>query len=80
MGFNTLLDIVGSVIIGGLILLILFRLNSSATTNLYNNNSEEIVQRSMVSVVQVLESDFRKIGYCKDWTKIPIPTKCNLVC
>lgn len=78
MGFNTLLDIVGSIIIGGLILLILFRLNSSATTSLYNNNSEAIVQRSMVSVIQVLESDFRKIGYCKDWNKIPDPTKAIL--
>ena len=78
MGFNTLLDIVGSIITGGLILLILFRLNSSATTNLYNNSSEAIVQRSMVSVVEVLENDFRKIGYCKDWNKIPDPTKSIL--
>lgn len=78
MGFNTILDIVGSIITGGLILLILFRLNSSATTNLYNNKSEAIVQRAMVSVVQVLESDFRKIGYCRDWEKIPDPTKAIL--
>ncbi|HKJ81924.1 MAG TPA: hypothetical protein VJ954_07865 [Ignavibacteriaceae bacterium] len=78
MGFSTLLDIVGSVIIGGLILLILFRLNNSATANLYNSYSEATVQQSIVSVVQVLESDFRKIGYCKDWNKIPDPTKAIL--
>jgi len=78
MGFSTLLDIVGSVIIGGLILLILFRLNNSATANLYNSYSEATVQQSIVSVVQVLEFDFRKIGYCKDWNKIPDPTKAIL--
>lgn len=79
MGANTLLDIVGSIIVGGLILLILFRLNSSATSNLYNENSELIVQQAMVSQVQVIESDFRKIGYCKIWTKIPDPTKAILL-
>ena len=79
MGFNTILDVLGSIIVGGLILLILFRLNSSATANLYNNNSEANVQMSMISVAEVLESDFRKIGYCKDWTKIPDPTKAILM-
>ena len=79
MGFSTLLDILGSVIIGGLILLILFRLNTSATSNLYNNTSEANVQSAMISVGAVLENDFRKIGYCKDWTQIPDPSKSILL-
>jgi hypothetical protein len=78
MGFSTLLDILGSIIIGGLVLLILFRVNTSATSNLYTNTSEANVQSAMISVGQVLEEDFRKIGYCKDWTKIPDPTKAIL--
>ena len=78
MGFSTLLDILGSIIIGGLVLQILFRVNTSATSNLYTNNSEANVQSAMISVGSVLEEDFRKIGYCKDWTKIPDPTKAIL--
>lgn len=78
MGASTLLDVLGSIIVGGLILLILFRLNASGTSNLYNNNSEANVQSAMISVASVLENDFRKIGYCKDWTKIPDPTKIIL--
>jgi type II secretory pathway component PulJ len=78
MGYSTLLDILGSILIGGLIMLILFRLNASATSNLYNNTSEANVQSAMISVGTVLEHDFRKIGYCKDWTKIPDPTKAIL--
>ena len=78
MGFSTLLDILGSIIIGGLVLLILFRVNTSATSNLYTNTSEANVQSAMISVGAVLEEDFRKIGYCKSWTKIPDPTKAIL--
>jgi hypothetical protein len=78
MGYSTILDVLGSIIVGGLILLILFRLNASATSNLYDNNSEANVQSAMTSTASVLEYDFRKIGYCKDWTKIPDPTKVIL--
>ena len=78
MGYNTILDIIGSIITGGLLLLILFKINVNATSNLYNTNSEANIQQSMVSVVEVLESDFRKIGYCRDWNKIPDPTKAIL--
>ncbi len=78
MGFNTIIDIIGSMLVGGLMLIILFRLNNSATSTLYNSNSELIVQQEMVSEVEVLESDFRKIGYCKDWKKIPDPRKAIL--
>ena len=75
MGFTTILDIIGSVIIGGFILLILYRTNASATENTYNNGSDLIVQEDITTIVQILENDFRKIGYCEDWTKIPDPTK-----
>jgi len=78
MGFSTIIDIIGSVFVGGLLLIILFRLNNSATGTLYNSTSELTVQQAMVSQVEVLESDFRKIGYCKDWTKIPDPSKSIL--
>ena len=78
MGYSTVLDIIGSLFVGGLLLLILFRLNNTAASTLYNSTSELNVQQAMVSVVQVMESDFRKIGYCKDWTKIPDPSKSIL--
>ncbi len=75
MGFTTILDVVGSVIIGGFLMLILYRTNSSAVENTYNNGSDLTVQENLASVVEILENDFRKIGYCNDWTKIPDPTK-----
>ncbi len=75
MGFSTLLDIIGSTVIGGLLLMILFRMNDSAIENNYNFSGEKIVQQNLVDLVKLVEYDFRKIGYCADYTKIPDPTK-----
>lgn len=70
MGFTTLIDIIGSTIIGGLLLLILIRMNITSMQNNYDYGGERIVQQNLVDVVQLLEYDFRKIGYCRDATKI----------
>lgn len=79
MGFSTLLDILGSVIVGGLLLLILFRLNDATVENNYVYGGEAIAQSNLVEVVQLVEHDFRKIGYCRDWEQIPDPSKSILV-
>src|SRR5512137_54209 len=70
MGFSTLIDLLGSMIVGGLLFIILLRLNEAATQNTFNNSSELQVQQNLVSVVQLIEYDFRKIGYCADYKKI----------
>ena len=69
MGYATILDIIGSIIAGGFLLLILARTNASAIQNTYNNNSDLITQQNLSAVVILLENDFRKIGYMGDWTK-----------
>jgi hypothetical protein len=73
MGYSTLLDIIGSTIIGGLLLLTLFRMNSTSVQNNYTYSGERIVQQNIVDVVSLLEYDFRKIGYSNDYTKVPDP-------
>ena len=78
MGFSTLIDILGSIVIGGMLLLILFRLNDAAVQNAFQYNGEMIIQKNLVEVVQLLEYDFRKIGFCKDWSNFPDPTKAIL--
>lgn len=78
MGYSTILDIIGSVIAGGILLLILARTNASAIENTYNDNSDLITQQNLSTVVLLLENDFRKIGYCENWTLVPDPTKTIL--
>ena len=79
MGFSDIIDLAGSILIGGLILLILFRMNSSAVENVYNNGGELSLQQNLSVTAKVLENDFRKIGYCADWKKIPDPSKSILL-
>lgn len=78
MGYSTILDLVSSVIVGGILMLILFRLNDAAVENNYVYGGEAIAQSNLVEIVQLVEHDFRKIGYCKDWGKIPDPSKSIL--
>lgn len=73
MGIVVILDVLGSMIVGGILLLILFRMNDSATRNTYNFSGELIVQENLVATVEVIEYDFRKIGYCEDPLKLPHP-------
>lgn len=75
MGFSTILDIIGSMIIGGILLNITMRLNDAATEKTYNNGAELSLQENMAIVAQMLETDFRKIGFCADWNKFPDPSK-----
>lgn len=79
MGFSDVLDLAGSILIGGLILLILFRMNDAAVENVYNNGGELSLQQNLAVTAKVLEDDFRKIGFCADWKKIPDPSKSILM-
>ncbi|MCH7774270.1 MAG: hypothetical protein IH784_07670 [Bacteroidetes bacterium] len=78
MGVSVILDILGSTIIGGILMMNLFQINSSAVENNYTGNGELIAQTNLATIVQILELDVRKIGYCEDWQKIPIPTQAIL--
>ena len=78
MGFSSLIDIIGSVIVGGMLLMILFRLNSAAIENTYTYGSDLIVQQNLTASIELLEYDFRKIGYCLNGTGIPDATEAIL--
>lgn len=78
MGFSTLMDVLGSMIIGGILMTITWRLSDAATEKTYNNSGELSLQQNLATVAQILETDFRKIGYCSDWNKFPDPSKAVL--
>lgn len=73
MGTTTIFDIITSTVIGGMLLLMALRLNAQAieTNAIYQDNLN--LQSGLVALVDIVENDFRKIGYCKDWTKISPP-------
>jgi hypothetical protein len=78
MGSNVILDIIGSIIIAGILMLSIFRVNNSSTEDLYKGTGNLVAQTNLATVVQILETDFRRIGYCADWKKIPVPTEAIL--
>ncbi len=79
MGFSTIIDILGSMIIGGILMLILWRLNDATTENTFNYSGELSLQQNLATVAMIIENDFRRIGYCADWNKIPNPAKSVLL-
>jgi hypothetical protein len=78
MGNSTILDILGSMIVGGILMLSLFKVNGSSTEDIYRGTGNLTAQTNLATLVQILEEDFRKIGYCADWKKIPVPTESIL--
>ena len=73
MGSTTLIDILGSMFIGGLLILTALNMNDSATKNTFQSQENLTVQQNMTSIIQNLQWDFRKIGYCTDPTQISDP-------
>ncbi|MBI3194387.1 MAG: hypothetical protein HYZ34_07990 [Ignavibacteriae bacterium] len=78
MGSSSLLDIIGSFIIGGMLILMIINLTGSISKMTYTYGMDMTVQKNMTTLVQMVESDFRKIGYCADPDGFPITAKSIL--
>ena len=73
MGFTTLFDIIGSMIIGGILMMLVWRLSDASTEKTYNNSGELTIQQKLLVLAQMIEFDFRKIGYCNSWNAVMDP-------
>jgi len=60
MGTTTLIDIIGSMLIGSLLLLVALRLNDQATKNTFDCQEQLTVQQNITFLVEALGADFRK--------------------
>ncbi|MEW5798757.1 MAG: hypothetical protein AB1728_07090, partial [Bacteroidota bacterium] len=74
MGAQTILDLIASSMVFGSLMLIALRLNGTTMERSQDYREDLIVQQNLVEITKLLEYDFRKIGYCSDYTKIPIAT------
>ena len=75
MGTQTLFDIIGSTMVFGVLLLVTLQLNDSDTENLQIYQGDLVVQENLVELTSLLETDFRKIGYCANPANFPDPTQ-----
>ena len=58
-----ILDLVGSFMIAGFVLMMGLRLNANVANSNDSYKADVVVQESLVSLVQSVEFDFRKMGY-----------------
>jgi hypothetical protein len=58
-----MLDIIGSIIIGGVVMLMVLNVNTNYVTLQGKQTLSKVVQTNATTAAEVLEYDFRKIGY-----------------
>jgi len=75
MGSQTILDLIASTVVFGSLVLMAIRVNSSMVENMSTYSGDLMVQENLVEITKLLEYDFRKIGYCKDPTKLSDPSR-----
>jgi hypothetical protein len=74
-----MIDLIGSIIVFGWLLLMSLRVNTQNQENVQTLNGDLLVQENLVAVTQLLEYDFRKIGFCKEPNNLVDPTKAILL-
>jgi hypothetical protein len=76
---NTLLDILGSVVIAGLLFIMMIRLNLFSSQTSYSSDSELKLQQNTKTLVEILDYDLRKIGYRNDGNSIMLADSTHLI-
>ncbi|MCC6551156.1 MAG: hypothetical protein IT279_13915 [Ignavibacteriaceae bacterium] len=71
MGTATILDIVGAILIGGILIVSLHTVNQNVLTNIYYYNSDIVNQGNLVSVVDFIERDIKRLGYSSNPALLP---------
>lgn len=69
---NALTDVIGSTFIGGMVFLLIFKLNLFAHSSLTLSDSELKLQQNAYTLAEILNYDLRKIGYKCDSTAITV--------
>ncbi len=78
MGNQTIMDIIGSLVVFGWLFLMTLNGNIANNENIQTLKGDLLVQENLVEVTQLLEYDFRKIGFCNEPNNLPDPTKAIL--
>jgi hypothetical protein len=79
MGAQVMIDMIGSILVFGWLLLMTLRVNTANDENMQTYRGDLLVQENLVAVTQLLEYDFRKIGFCKEPNNLPDPTRAILM-
>jgi hypothetical protein len=67
---STIIDILGSTFIGGILLLLILKLNIFMSNASYASDNELKMQQNAKTFAEILNHDFRKVGYKHDGLSI----------
>ena len=67
---NVLLDILGASLIGGIVMLLVVNLNAYSAETKFASDADLRLQQNAKTLAEILDSDFRKIGYRYSGTAI----------
>ena len=65
-----LIDILGSTLIGGILLFLMLNMNLFMSSAGYNSDNELRMQQNAKTIAEIINNDFRKIGYKQTGTAI----------
>ena len=65
-----LIDILGSTLIGGILLFLMLNMNLFISSAGYNSDNELRMQQNAKTIAEIINNDFRKIGYKQTGTAI----------
>jgi hypothetical protein len=73
MGTSSILDIIGSFMVAGILLIMGLTLSASSNEvrAVYSGNYN--LQTNLTTLVEMLQTDFKKIGYCRVWQNMSTP-------
>ncbi len=60
---SVIIDIIGGLFIGGFLLIIALTATDTATTELFNFNSDAIIQQNLAHTSDIIQYDLRKMGF-----------------
>lgn len=69
---NILIDLMGSTFIGGMVFLLIFKLNIYSSNQRFSSDSELQLQQNAKTQAEILNYDLRKIGFECDSTSIAV--------
>ncbi len=72
---SVIFDLLGSSFIGGMILLMVLQMNLFISNARYSSDSELQMQQNAKTLAEIINHDFRKIGYLHSGTSIMIAEK-----
>ncbi|HLA99848.1 MAG TPA: hypothetical protein VJO14_00555 [Bacteroidota bacterium] len=78
MGNITILDLLGAALIAGFLLVMVHHSGARMNETLFTTGNDLVVQEGLVSVVETLEKDIRRVGYCRDQIRIPDQSKAMI--